>query len=178
MNAVPARPQQMLSPLTTAILALIQGLLSAMTAIIGGLWVAFTYLEHQTKARKEQEEQTKRENTARLLEARKPFIDKQLELYIRTAKVAGALVSVNTGIPRAEWMKTFREFEELYWTELSMVEDERVKQAMQDLYPRLKWARDQAEVVPEEKWLAIQQSSYRLAKALRSSIEATWNLNP
>jgi hypothetical protein len=112
-----------------------------------------------------------------LLEARKPFIDKQLELYIRTAKVAGALVSVNTGIPRAEWMKTFREFEELYWTELSMVEDERVKQAMQDLYPRLKWARDQAEVVPEEKWLAIQQSSYRLAKALRSSIEATWNLN-
>jgi hypothetical protein len=44
MNAVPARPQQMLSPLTTAILALIQGLLPAMTAIIGGLWVAFTYL--------------------------------------------------------------------------------------------------------------------------------------
>jgi hypothetical protein len=35
----------MLSPLTTAILALIQGLLPAMTAIIGGLWVAFTYLD-------------------------------------------------------------------------------------------------------------------------------------
>ncbi len=178
MNKIPVQTQQMLSPFTSAILALIQGLLPAMTAIVGGIWVAYTYLDHQKEARIEQEEQTKRENTARLLEARKPFIDKQLELYLRTAKVAGALVSVNTDIPRAEWMKTFREFEELYWTELSMVEDEQVKQAMQDLYPRLKWARDQAEVVPEDKWLSIQESSYRLAKALRSSIEATWDLKP
>jgi hypothetical protein len=113
--------------------------------------VAFTYLDHQKQAGIEQEVQTKRENKARLLETRKSFIDKQLELYLRTAKIAGALVSVNPNIPRAEWIKTFREFEELYWTELSMVEGEQVKQAMQDLYPRLKWARDQAEEVPEEK---------------------------
>jgi hypothetical protein len=112
------------------------------------------------------------------LEARKPFIDKQLDLYVRTAKIAGALVATNGDIvKRDEWLAMFREFEQLYWTELSMVEDDNVKMAMQDLYPRLKWARDQVNVVPEAAWHDVQESSYRLAKALRGSIEATWKLN-
>jgi len=180
MSKLPVRhlpEKQVLSPLTAAVLALIQGVLPAMTAIVGGLWVAFTYLQQQNDARIAQGEQTRKENIARLLQARKPFIDKQLELYVKTAQVAGILVSANTDVKREDWLKKFREFEQLYWTELSMVEDDNVKHAMQDLYGRLKWARNQPEVVPDDKWDEIQQSSYRLAKALRSSIEATWNLN-
>jgi len=37
------RERPPLSPITTAILAHVQGFLPALTAIIGGLWVAFTY---------------------------------------------------------------------------------------------------------------------------------------
>jgi hypothetical protein len=164
-----------LSPLTTAILALIQGLLPAMTAIVGGLWVAFTYLEHQNESRLAQQEQAKKDNVTRLLEAKKPFITKQLELYIKSAEIAGELVSINPDVSKADWIKTLREFEKLFWTELSMVEDDNVKKAMQDLYPRLKWMRDQTEFMTEDKLLPIQESSYQLAKALRISIEASWN---
>jgi hypothetical protein len=60
MSKLPARTvpeRQVLSPLTTAILALIQGLLPAMTAIVGGLWVAFTYLDQQKEARVAQQQQ-------------------------------------------------------------------------------------------------------------------------
>ncbi len=172
-----AHKREPLSPLTLAILALVQGLLPALTAIIGGLWVAFTYLDHQKVARTEQQLQLQRDNRTRLLEARKGFIDKQLALYIETAQVAGKLVSANTDVPKAEWTTTVRRFEQLYWTELSMVEDDTVKLAMEDFYKNVLWVSEQTEIVPIEKWSEIQQSSYRLARALRSSIEASWELN-
>jgi|ERR1051326_547478 hypothetical protein len=172
-------PKPVLSPATAAILALIQGLLPAMTAIVGGLWVAFTYLENQKEAEAERQLQIKRENVARLLEARKPFIAKQLDLYVKTAQVAGELVASNSDtVQREKWLNTFGTFEQLYWTELSMVEDDTVKSAMQDLYQRLLWARQQPDVIPSDKWKDVQESAYRLARALRSSIEASWNLNP
>jgi hypothetical protein len=180
MSKLPERKpheREPLSPLTMAVLALVQGLLPALTAIIGGLWVAFTYLDHQKEARAEQQIQLQRDNRTRLLEARKGFIDKQLALYIETAQVAGKLVSTNTDVPKAEWTTTARRFEQLYWTELSMVEDETVKLAMEDFYKNVQWVSEQTAVVPLEKWHDIQQSSYRLARALRSSIEASWELN-
>ena len=170
------RKEQALSPLTVAILALIQGLLPALSAVAGGLWVAFTYLDHQKEARQQQEEQSKRDNRTRLLEARKQFIDKQLALYIETAQIAGKLVSTDTSVPTDEWRAASRRFEQLYWTELSMVEDDNVKGAMEDFYGHLLWVNEQSSVVPNEKWREIQHSSYRLARALRTSIEASWEL--
>ena len=172
------RKEEALSPLTTAILALIQGLLPALSAVAGGLWVAFTYLDHQREAPKQQEEQSIRDNRTRLLEARKPFIDKQLALYIETAQIAGKLVSTLTSyaIPEEEWRAASRRFEQLYWTELSMVEDDNVKGAMEDFYGHLMWVNEQSSVVPPDKWSDIQNSSFSLARALRTSIEASWEL--
>jgi hypothetical protein len=71
MSKLPVREvnRQVLSPRVEATLALIQGLLPAMTAILGGLWVVSTYLDQQ-----------KASNTTRLLEAQKPVYEKQLTL--------------------------------------------------------------------------------------------------
>jgi hypothetical protein len=147
---------------------------------MGGFYLSGYQKEARDQQREQvqqQQEQAKRDNIARLLEARKPFIAKQLELYIKTATIAGELVSANTDVPRAEWNTSLREFEKLYWTELSMVEDDDVKNAMQDLYGKLLWANAQKEVVADDKWHDLQESSYRLARALRHSIENSWDLN-
>jgi hypothetical protein len=86
-------------------------------------------------------------------------------------------VSTNTDVPKAEWQASTRRFEQLYWAEFSMVEDDNVKFAMEDFYKNVLWVSEQTAIVPLGKWHDIQQSSYRLAKALRSSIEASWDLN-
>jgi hypothetical protein len=166
-----------LSPLTKAILALIQALLPAMTAIVGGLWVAFTYLDHQKETRDQQLIQASKDNRTRMLEARKPFIDKQLALYIETAQVAGRLVSVSPPeVGSGTWRTNFDRFEQLYWAELSMVEDEGVKEAMQEFAKMLRLINN-VRLTSTTEMGELKQLSYGLARALRSGIEKTWDVD-
>jgi hypothetical protein len=44
---LPNQKPAQLSPKTTAILTLVQGLLPALTAILGGLWIVWTYIDNQ-----------------------------------------------------------------------------------------------------------------------------------
>jgi hypothetical protein len=138
--------------------------------------VAFTYLDHQKEARATQEIQSLRDNRARLLEARKPFIDKQLALYLETAQTTGKLVSTKP-TDGGEWDGQVRRFEQLFWTELSMVEDEGVKGAMQAFGEKLRWVNENKQKVRDVDFEDLKQRSYRLARALRSSIEATWDVD-
>jgi len=169
-----------LSPTTTAVLTLTQGLLPALTAIVGGLWIVWTYIDNQKHAQLAQVEQARRESDARTFEARKPFLDKQLALYIETSQVTGQLVSADDLLD-PEWKNKLRRFEQLYWTELSMVEDDIVKSAMEDFGTKArsinvrKASLNSSELSREMG--DLRQSSYRLAKALRSGIESRWNLN-
>ena len=89
-----------LSPRTQALLALVQGLLPVMTAIVGAIWIAWTYLNDQrAQAEREAEsqanvmKQAESESRVRLLEAQKPFLDKKLQIFFETASVAGNLVN-------------------------------------------------------------------------------------
>jgi|SRR6202035_3248012 hypothetical protein len=176
MNKTSGKEITPLSPMTTAVLALIQGLLPALTATAGGIWIAWTYIENQKHAQAEQIEQAQKENTTRLLEARKPFIDKQLALYVETSQVAGRLVSTDD-YSGGEWQSQFRRFEELFWTELSMVEDEGVKTAMQNFARKLRWMNSNKISVQKSDQEELRQLSYQLARALRSGIESTWYIN-
>ena len=163
-GAVPE--QNPLSATTVAILGLVQGLLPAMTAIVGGLWVVTTYLE-----------QKKQDDLARIIEARRPFIGEQLARYMETAKIAGLLVSSNQ-VPRSkDWSDAVRRFEELYWTELSLVEDDGVKGRMEEFAALMRTInRLDAAKVPDTDWEELRQRSYRLARALHDSIEKSWKL--
>jgi hypothetical protein len=173
MSKLPERhDKELLSPVTKAVLQLIQGLLPALTAIAAGVWVAWTYFDHQKQVRFEQEAQAARENTTHQLEAQKPFNQKQLELYVEAAQVTGRLVSAET-FGTDEWKNDARRFEELYWTELTMVEDDGVKNAMVEFRPVLR-AIIQKGSLSEEDRRTLQDSSYHLAKALNASIASTW----
>jgi hypothetical protein len=184
-------PADALSPTVKAALALIQGLLPALAAVVGGVWVAFTFLAQQEKSRQDQAAQAERENRTRVFEARKPFIDRHLKLYVDTSEVIGKFVATDE-VEFAAWMLLARRFEQLFWSELSMVEDDGVKRAMQDLrkvlipinsHLRSQHASRQGDEtrstikIPGEEFSKLQQAVYRLARALRSGVEATWNVN-
>jgi hypothetical protein len=180
-------PKPLFSPGVQALLALIPALLPAMTAILGGLWVVFTYLDHQQEQDKaqrrlaeqqqaeaarqtaRQQEDLARQNNIRQFEARKPFVQKQFDLYNETAAVVGRLITLD---PKSdEWAKSSIRFWQLYWSELSVVEDKAVEAAMVRFGNALQaFHRDQRTQVD------LQQASIDLAHALRKSIEESWRV--
>jgi hypothetical protein len=185
MSRLPVRPERdPLSPWTKAVLALIQGLLPAMTAIIGGLWIAITYLDHQRDGQKEEVERAKRENATQLVQAQSPFLKKQLDLYFEAAQVAGKLV-VYTPDDK-EWSGTEQRFWALYWSELSMVEDRRVEEAMVIFSKRLydytasrKMTKEHNQPFDDTKGKqSLSNASLELAHAIRKSIESAWGGAP
>ncbi len=144
-----------------------------MTAIIGGLWVDFTYLQDQRHQADALKAQADKDTQTRAIEARQPFTKVQLDTYIETAKVVGGLVSTNDWTAE-EWKHNRQRFEELYWTELSMVEDTGVKEAMQAFRVQLQKAEANAGPpwkVPDGDFTELRERSYRLALALQASIE-------
>jgi hypothetical protein len=162
---------QALSPTTQAILALIQGLLPLMTGIVGGIWIIIVYLSDQEKARSQLAAQVARDNVTRTIEAQRPFLKEQLDRYIETAKTAGELVTL---APSPEWDKSERRFWQLFFTELSMVEDQGVKRAMQNFGGQLKrYKTDRDNELTKKE---LERLSYVLAVALRQSIIDGWKV--
>jgi hypothetical protein len=175
MSKLPVRPQRdPLSPLTKAIFALIQGLLPPLSAIAVGAWAIFTYIDHQKEARVQQTVQSVKDDAARLFESQKPFNQKQLELYMEAAQVVGRLVSADAdNFGKDEWKKDVGRYNAMYWTELSMVEDEEVKRAMEQFRPVL-LRTNAANTLSEADRGNLQTASYHLAKALNVSISSRW----
>jgi hypothetical protein len=123
--------RQHLSPTTLAALALLQGLLPAMTAIVGGIWIAYVYIHDGG-------ERALRENTTRLIEARQPFLQKKLQTYIEAAEVVGKMVVVNPDTTQAQWYENERHFFVLSYSLLSLVEDDAVRRAERTSFRRAK----------------------------------------
>jgi hypothetical protein len=138
--------------------------------------LVITYLDHQKEARRQHFEQAKRDTDARMFEARKPFNEMQLELYAQVAKVTGEIVTT-TDFANPKWGENVRRFYQLFWTELSMVEDHEVKKEMEKFSTELRnitRVDDYKSKVPHLR--ELQQASYRLASALRASIASSWSL--
>jgi hypothetical protein len=108
-----ASPPNPLPPWAQAVIALVQGLLPAMTGIIGGLWLAFTYVENQ-KALAEKEMATRlKESQVRLFEAQKPFLDKKLQIFFEADTLAGQMINDKPNSP--EWNQHWQRFWSLRW---------------------------------------------------------------
>jgi uncharacterized membrane protein YraQ (UPF0718 family) len=154
--------------------------LPILTAVIGGLWVFYQYLDKQSADQRQQTDrrlelerqasinQTK-EQQSRLLEAQRPFLVKQLDLYFETASVVGKLVSIDPS--SSEWENLERRFWALYWSELSMVEHRVVEQAMKRFGDALKQFKQTKNAEDMSK---MQSAAYELAHSIRSGIEAAW----
>jgi hypothetical protein len=82
-SSPPPVPKEQLSTPAGAILGLVQSLLPVMTAILGGLWVVFVYLQNQHETAAAADKQATEQSITRRLEAQRPFLEKQLALYFR-----------------------------------------------------------------------------------------------
>src|SRR5258707_11162370 len=112
------------------LLSLVKDLGPTVTTMGSAIWIIYIYRSDKEAARAHEAAQAGRENVARMFEARKPFNEKQLALYSQAAEVTGKLVTI-TDFDSIEWGENNKRFRQLFWTELSMVEDDNVKAGMQ-----------------------------------------------
>ena len=141
--------------------------------IVAGGWIAVTWLQDQRELEVKRQTEASNQTLVRRFEAQKPFRDKQFELYVETAKVVGKLVT-SSDLTAAEWNENFQRYEQLYWTELSMVEDEGVKKAMQSFASKLLSIKEHG--ARDEDSKDLKDLAYQLALALRTSIENNWKI--
>jgi hypothetical protein len=73
----------------------------------------------------------RRDVETRNLEARKQYLTRQLDLYTEATRAAAKLATARQGSP--DYTKAWGRFWELYWGELSMVENREVEGAMKSM---------------------------------------------
>jgi hypothetical protein len=115
---------------------------------------------------KEREQRDKTEQAAR--ETLRPFLQLRQERYMEAVRSAGVLVSPQAHTPD-ELKQAHKRFFELYWGELSLVEDTNVSAAMVAL-GRLIDAKAMAGT-------EAQRASLALAHALRDSLVRSWHVD-
>jgi hypothetical protein len=151
------------------VLGLIRDMLPVLTAVVGGLWGLFVYIDNENSARLQELKSAEAANRARLIEAQQPFLQKQLALYFETAKVLGDLVSSDP--ESTQWLAAKQRFWALYWSELSMVEAHAVEAAMVDCGVALQnFAQERNSVTRS----ALNDATYKVAHAIRDAIEESW----
>ena len=126
-----------------------------LTTVAGGIWIVLTYLRSQRDLA-----------ATRLFESRRPFLELQLRLYTEAAQVAGKLATAIVGSD--DWNKAVFRFWELYWSELAVVEDERVAEAMVKAGEQLGKVADGA---PRQ---VLEVPALELAHALGAGITREW----
>jgi hypothetical protein len=82
---------------------LLIAVIPAVATIIGGFWTLSTYLQNRA------DEQAKLTQT-RLIEAKKPFLDKKFELYLKTTQVVSRFITEPDSIGREQWRSMWNEF--------------------------------------------------------------------
>jgi len=148
-----------------------------MLALLVGIALPFyQYVRTLEKERQEREEkktieasQRNREVEAALREARKPFLERQQALYFEATSAASKLSTLDDG---GEKEGARKRFYQLYWGELSVVEDELVEAAM----VRFKNILEQYERGQTSKF-EVERSSLVLAHSCRESLARGWGYN-
>ncbi len=106
----------------------------------------------------------KKQAETRRIEATKPFLNRQLELYTTATKTAATLA---TGDDSLEKTAALKKFWSLYWGELALVEDEEVETAM------VRMGKGVEKGVSREE---LQKLSLKLAHAIRDSLADSWGV--
>ena len=155
---------------SVGIAGIIQVWLPILTVVIGGAWGLFTYINAQKAAGEQRQVEQEKLTRAREQEAQQPFLKKQLELYLETSQVIGKLVTLDPA--ESDWKSAEARYWALYWSELSLVEHDVVKQAMQKYAGALSGYK--AAPGTQSKSV-LQDQTYKLAIALREGISSSWS---
>lgn len=111
-------------------------------------------------------DQRKDETNKQAIEAAKPFLELRQKRYMDAIEVAAVLASPE--LHRADEIEKARKrFWQLYWSELSMVEDAIVEGAMVNLGNSL----------ANSDTSQVKQASYDLAHAVRDSLASSWGIS-
>jgi hypothetical protein len=149
-----------------------------VTVVVGAIWALYTYQDHQKEVELEATRQAEYAQEARNFEARKPFLEKQLGLYVEASKVAGYLVTHKPN--EAEWATNYTRLQAMYWSELSMVESPVVEDAMVKLAEALSsYSKEPLanEAASESKRVHASNAAYTLAHAIRKDLDSIWQKN-
>ena len=111
----------------------------------------------------------KREAETRRLQAREPFLRRQLELYAEATRAASRIAHPS-GIEKSD-AEARQRFWELYWGELALVEDRQVEAAMVQMGECL----NTGDCAPCGG--SVQKCSIALAHACRASLAISWGVD-
>jgi hypothetical protein len=125
----------------------------ALVAVAGFVWGVYQYFDNRD-----------RELENAQVEARRPFLDRQMTLYTDATR---AVALIATSEDAAERANAEQRFWELYWGELALVEDSRVEAAMVAFKNGLVGKAGQPK---------MQQLSLDLAHACRDSLAEAWGV--
>jgi hypothetical protein len=151
---------------------IVPALTTTIAGTIAGAWVVLRYLRDQRNT-------TASEHLTRQMEVRRPFATIQLNLFMEAGKVAGELAAFDKSTEgwqeHTEWKKAYTRFYQLFWAELSIVENEDIKHAMESFAGKLNEVLRQ----PRNKGFQeeLKQDAYQLARTLRLSIERNWEVD-
>jgi hypothetical protein len=106
-------------------------------------------------------------------EFHKKIWDEQYALYKEACGAASALACAHS---LSEVQTEHVAFWRLFWGRLSILEDNGVKQAMQDFGTQLR--KVESDDVRRPALSSLEQYSYRLAVACRNSLKTTWEPSP
>ena len=137
-------------------------LLSPFLAIAAFVWGIYTYRDTSQKHLKQAEAEAARIAETRRIEATRPYLDKQLALYIEATKVTATIA---TSTDSGEIVKATKRFKELYWGELALVERDDVARAMVAFREALDAKEGQNKLAP----LALS-----VAHTCRDELAASW----
>ena len=157
--------------------------LSAFGAIATFLWTVYVWRE---KSRQELEAaalDAERARLTRRIEATKPFLERQLELYTDATRAAAIIATSHD--PQKVRLAT-ETFWQLFSGELALVENPEVASAMQNFGRALVTEKDENEWQSDSQGLqdankdserekeALRQLSLNLATACRTSLARSW----
>ncbi|KQZ66209.1 MULTISPECIES: hypothetical protein [unclassified Lysobacter] len=135
-------------------------IVGATATFCWGLWTWRTARRDQLQAQRQEGE---RLAEARRIEATRPFLEKQLELYAEAARVCARIASAHDGADAVA------RFWELYWGELALVENREVEAKMVQFGQALQY-------MPEDR-SELRHRALELAAACRASLARSWGVD-
>jgi hypothetical protein len=141
-------------------------------------WTAFVYLNDFTY-------KSNSDATARLIEARAPFLQRRTETYLAITDVTGKMVaSIPSGKDDASWNELMKRFWALRWAEAEMIGGPEVRERMRAVGYAATLVSERAEelrlsgkslTVDDPKAHYLRWMVECLADTLRVSMERSWN---
>ncbi len=139
-------------------------IISPLLAIAAFFWGIYTYGDTKRQQLERTSIEAQRIAETRRIEASRPYLDKQLALYIETTQVT-AIIATSEDENEVEANK--QRFRELYWGELALVERGKVEQAMIAFLSALDANKEQS---------ALARLALNLAHACREELAISWGV--